>query len=419
MATIRRIDDRDPSVTLSSQSDFSQGGNGNEYMSTTTRTNRVGASIRITFTGTQIAIYGTIDSTALGTAPRSLFSIDGGRGQQFVESQVDHSQYQQRFYLSPNLTPGQHTLLITVSDVPSVTASFTFDYADIWAVDTPANTPTLTPENTPPATSATPPAQQQQQQQQTTSSSTSAQQQRTRIETLTETLVQPGSRSTSSSSSSSSSLSANTSGGLATPTNSATDSSATAPIPSSITTGNDSDGNGLANSLDSHGAHPSSTSTSKSSTPAIVGGIVGALAVVLVILAVIFFRLRKRRREARDGKWNSRAVEKYSDAPDTLTDTSVRPFVASPLTPSTFIQYPSTLPSEFVVSNQSEYSSSASASGRTGPTTSSDRGTMIFLPGAVPATHGYYASKAAEAAHHRRDPLADSGLDQPPPQYEV
>ncbi|KAF4617384.1 hypothetical protein D9613_006317 [Agrocybe pediades] len=418
MATIRRIDDRDPTVTLSSQSDFSQGGNGNEYMSTTTRTNRVGASIQITFTGTQIAIYGTIDSTALGTAPRSLFSIDGGRGQQFVESQVDHSQYQQRFYLSPNLTPGQHTLLITVSDVPSVTASFTFDYADIWAIDTPANTPTPTPENTPPATSATPPAQQQQQQQQqTTSSSTSAQQQQTRIETLTETLVQPP-LSTSSSSASASS-SSNASGVLATPTNSAADSSTTAPIPSSILTGNDSDGSGLANSLDSHGTHPSSTSTSKSSTPAIVGGIVGALVVILVILAIVFFCLRKRRRDAIEGKWNSRAVEKYSDAPATSADTSVRPLVASPLTPSTFIQYPSTLPSEFVGSNHSEYSSSASASGRTGPTTSSERGSMIFLPGAVPATHGHYTSKAAEAAHHRRDPLADRGLDQPPPQYEV
>ncbi|KAF9565105.1 hypothetical protein CPC08DRAFT_748101 [Agrocybe pediades] len=132
---VTKIDDRDPSV-IRSPGDWSNGGNGKEYLGTTTRTNRLGASLRIPFTGTKILIYGTIDSAELGQTPTSLFSVDDGRATQFVGTQfADAQNYQQKFYESPDLDLGAHNLLITVSSAPSVKASFTFDWAEIYNED--------------------------------------------------------------------------------------------------------------------------------------------------------------------------------------------------------------------------------------------------------------------------------------------
>jgi len=47
---VTKIDDRDPSV-IRSPGDWSNGGNGKEYLGTTTRTNRLGASLTIPFSG--------------------------------------------------------------------------------------------------------------------------------------------------------------------------------------------------------------------------------------------------------------------------------------------------------------------------------------------------------------------------------
>lgn len=149
---VTRIDDQDPSITYSS-SNWILGGNGNEYMGTTMRTVTLGASMKIIFTGesniaclhgqrvitsihpyigTKIAVFGSLGPEIYGKAPTSLFSIDGGRAQQFIGTQADNdSLYQQKFYESPDLTPGHHILLVTISDVPSLTSAFIVDYADI------------------------------------------------------------------------------------------------------------------------------------------------------------------------------------------------------------------------------------------------------------------------------------------------
>ncbi|PPQ90564.1 hypothetical protein CVT25_015878 [Psilocybe cyanescens] len=126
-----RLDDRNPIISYSPDC-WSLGGNQNEYLGTTSRTHSVGASMHIPFTGTKIMVFGTIDALSFGKSPVSLFSIDNGRGQEFVQKQTDDFQYDKKFYESPDLTPGPHVLAVMISSAPSSRAHFTFDYAEYY-----------------------------------------------------------------------------------------------------------------------------------------------------------------------------------------------------------------------------------------------------------------------------------------------
>lgn len=77
-------------------------------------------------------VFGTIDALSFGKSPVSLFSIDNGRGQEFVQKQTDDFQYDKKFYESPDLTPGPHVLAVMISSAPSSRAHFTFDYAEYY-----------------------------------------------------------------------------------------------------------------------------------------------------------------------------------------------------------------------------------------------------------------------------------------------
>lgn len=300
-----RIDDRDPSVTLSGGT-WSQGGNGNEYLSTTSRTNQVGATVNVRFTGvcgisfcisktaltiskfttqklscitlkgTKIAIYGTIDSTALGTSPVSLFSVDGGRATQFVENQIDRSQYQQKFYESADLSPGTHQLVITVSSVPSIRASFTFDFAEYYV--SPNVPSTTTSSSTAPMQITTVVIQQSGSSDPAKTTSTSQ-----------TSLIDSASASASHLSSMPSSSSA--SGSL--PSLTSTPSSS-----ADVSTNTFSAGNG-SSKQDANQVSTSGSKSSSSSTPAIVGAVVGVLG-LLCILISLFFILKKRRARKKD-----------------------------------------------------------------------------------------------------------------------
>lgn len=86
--------------------------------------------------GTKIMIFGTIDSTEMGESPVSLFIIDGGRhSQEFHQKQNSKSQWQKKFYESPNLPLGPHVLEVIIISAPSTRAHFTFDYAQYFPFD--------------------------------------------------------------------------------------------------------------------------------------------------------------------------------------------------------------------------------------------------------------------------------------------
>ncbi|KAF9565083.1 hypothetical protein CPC08DRAFT_720670 [Agrocybe pediades] len=149
---IIQIDDQNPAFSYS-PGDWTLGGSGNEFMNTTMRTVKLGASMRISFVGKsaspvlvsvgltdlrgilgrKISVYGSLGpSSKFGKTPTSLFSIDDGRAVQFIGTQdEDISLYQQKFYESPDLELAPHVLLATISDVPSDIASFVVDYAEI------------------------------------------------------------------------------------------------------------------------------------------------------------------------------------------------------------------------------------------------------------------------------------------------
>uniref|UniRef100_A0A8H7Y6D2 Transmembrane protein n=1 Tax=Psilocybe cubensis TaxID=181762 RepID=A0A8H7Y6D2_PSICU len=154
-----RLDDRDPSIIYSNAT-WASAGNGYEYMRTTSRSNRVGAYMRIPFNGTKIAIYGTIDSSTIGTLPQSLITIDDARGFIFLADQTAEVQYQQKFWESGNLPPGPHLLTVNIISGSSMKAAFTFDYVEYYPVDlnsnlTSASTSSSTSTSTPSSVSST------------------------------------------------------------------------------------------------------------------------------------------------------------------------------------------------------------------------------------------------------------------------
>ncbi|PPQ80221.1 LOW QUALITY PROTEIN: hypothetical protein CVT25_003574 [Psilocybe cyanescens] len=146
-----RLDDRDPTISYSANT-WGQAGNGNEYLHTTTRSNRVGAFMKIPFNaihncknevdlprstakGTKIVLYGTVDSSVIGTLPHSLITVDDSRGYDFVGPQNSEIQYQQKFWESSDLPPGPHLLTVSITSGSTNRAAFSFDYAEYYPLD--------------------------------------------------------------------------------------------------------------------------------------------------------------------------------------------------------------------------------------------------------------------------------------------
>ncbi|KAF9565104.1 hypothetical protein CPC08DRAFT_815629 [Agrocybe pediades] len=404
---IKKIDDRDPSVHRSS-GDWSDGGNGLEYMGTTSRTNRLGASLTIPFTGTKIVIFGTVDWTGAGQTPTSLFSVDQGRATQYTGTQLSNDQnYGQKFYESDTLPYGNHVLVVTISNAPSITASFTFDWAEIYDPGPPtppstSHTPTPSTSSTvsrsppPPTTSNTPPTQSSGTSSTASSSSTSR--------TITSSESNSSSASLPNSSYASSSL------------------TSTALLPTGSANNN--------TSLDAqHGDQQDQASTatsSKSPIAPIIGGVVGALALIIIMLLGIIFCLRRKRR-AEGGKLMLPTHAGMSPLSTAAAGTDITPFLTSPRTSGQFTARGSD--SAFGLSspsNTSDYQMSGANIGShakrldgsysaTSPSASSNDGrSMMFTPAGAPESYGVLTKQ--EQAQQDRNQRRIS--EAPPPGYD-
>ncbi|CAA7262668.1 unnamed protein product [Cyclocybe aegerita] len=114
---VRIVDDRDPDIILSASSssqssqDWNRNSSGskNEFMYTTSFTQTGGATVTHSFVGSFIAVYGTVSGDPRTTKPKSRCSIDGGQHSVFEASE---SGYHIKFYESPVLPAGHHTLVI-------------------------------------------------------------------------------------------------------------------------------------------------------------------------------------------------------------------------------------------------------------------------------------------------------------------
>ncbi|KZP28573.1 hypothetical protein FIBSPDRAFT_947406 [Athelia psychrophila] len=105
MSTSAVVNVNDPRVQYSG--DWS---NGESNLHTT----EYGAEVRFTFIGTSVAVYGMIMDETTGTAPpMSNFTIDDMPPVTFIEPAEGTPFDDVRFYLSPVLPNGEHTLIVT------------------------------------------------------------------------------------------------------------------------------------------------------------------------------------------------------------------------------------------------------------------------------------------------------------------
>ncbi|KAJ3505742.1 hypothetical protein NMY22_g17474 [Coprinellus aureogranulatus] len=138
------LDDRDATIVYSTG--WGQAGSANEFNSTTTFTNTVGATAKVTFYGTKITVFGTI-AGSLVRKPTSTYQIDSGTTTTFEGDPGLTTKFNQAFFESPTLPAGEHTLTITNTGDD---ASLFLDLLMVTPLDTPMVT-TVTTTATPPA----------------------------------------------------------------------------------------------------------------------------------------------------------------------------------------------------------------------------------------------------------------------------
>lgn len=104
------LDDRDATIAYSTG--WSQAGSSNEFNSTTTFSETVGARAQVTFFGSRIAVYGTI-AGSIRNRPTSSYVLDNAAPVNFEGDPTLSVQYNRMFYQSPVLPVASHTLTIT------------------------------------------------------------------------------------------------------------------------------------------------------------------------------------------------------------------------------------------------------------------------------------------------------------------
>ncbi|EDR06514.1 uncharacterized protein LACBIDRAFT_328717 [Laccaria bicolor S238N-H82] len=106
------IDDTDSSIGYSSGWALLQGST-RQWNGTVHSTSTVGATATFSFRGTGVAVYGTLPAGPSTAATQSQYAIDSGVPVNVsIASQTD-AVYADLFFLSPLLTDGLHTLVIT------------------------------------------------------------------------------------------------------------------------------------------------------------------------------------------------------------------------------------------------------------------------------------------------------------------
>ncbi|KAH6913086.1 hypothetical protein BKA70DRAFT_1525010 [Coprinopsis sp. MPI-PUGE-AT-0042] len=263
-----RYDDRDARVQYSGT--WAQTGVEEEYMQTTSSTASIGATVRVTFTGQGISVYGAISRTGegYGNAPKATFVIDDTVRTPWEGQQNDRIQRGIQLHSIGGLDYGEHVLTI-IND--SDQGRLWLDYFEITGTDDPGSGEQSS--TTPPSQSPTP-------------------------------IVQPASPIQSSSPSSSSQSDAQA-------TRESIPSASAPSSGSSLLPGASSGA-----SLESHALilpsgtksiSPSGTPTSVAAFPgygrtgppvgAVIGGVVGGLAAIcLLVIAFFVFKRQRRRR---------------------------------------------------------------------------------------------------------------------------
>ncbi|KAL0067269.1 hypothetical protein AAF712_005666 [Marasmius tenuissimus] len=147
MSSLIRLDDRDPRISYTPESGWHPRGSEPEYQNTTMGTSAAGARMTFTFTGSYIAVYGTI-SHKLTTSPTSnTFTLtmsgkDTTHNTTWAAAPRLDANYNVKMYESPqDIEYGLYTLAMDVG----VKGSDTWiDYLELNQTDPNANTKTST-----------------------------------------------------------------------------------------------------------------------------------------------------------------------------------------------------------------------------------------------------------------------------------
>ncbi|KIM22515.1 hypothetical protein M408DRAFT_332891 [Serendipita vermifera MAFF 305830] len=136
MSKILIVDDADAGINYSdgwtvgnSVADSSK-----EYNSTVHRSDAAGQELSYIFFGTQITVYGTLDTPGTNGPPSATFSIDGATPVAFNSTGTVHPDNPAIvtshliLYQSPGLTKAQHTITIKTGTPANAAAHFYFDF---------------------------------------------------------------------------------------------------------------------------------------------------------------------------------------------------------------------------------------------------------------------------------------------------
>jgi len=107
--TLFTVDDRDP--RLAYQGSWFTTTDPNDYNSTATGTKTAGSVVKFAFNGTLVSVYGTVDSESSS----STYTLDDSVPVVFTSPQSSSPIYNEPFYTSPPLSPGEHTLTINIT----------------------------------------------------------------------------------------------------------------------------------------------------------------------------------------------------------------------------------------------------------------------------------------------------------------
>ncbi|KAF7313937.1 hypothetical protein HMN09_00552000 [Mycena chlorophos] len=244
------LDDQDPSVVYTGS--WKVGGTSHEYEDTVTSSTTVGDFYVLTFNGTSVSVYGTLDSTSGGV--ETNYQIDGGTATTVTTTATKADAYQQLFFASQPLALGVHELKVTMAKVNVAAGAdegtIWFDYFNVTQNDAAAG----------------------------------------------------GTSAATSGSSAASSASSASSASLSSASNSLTGVTTSQPTANSITQTPTTSFTTTSSSSSSSSTTAADVLTAKKSSNAgVVGGIIGAIVVVLLVAgAYFFYRRRRRQREDED-----------------------------------------------------------------------------------------------------------------------
>lgn len=149
------LDDRSPSIVYSGSWD--QGGTPREHEGTVSSSMTPGSSFTVKFTGSRIAVLGTVDASSAGV--QTSYSIDGGAPQVVTTPNARGQLYEEVLWRSPSLAQAEHTLKVEMVKVNPSNQPFQgtvwFDFVRFATTEDETNSSSAAP---PPPTQSSPPS---------------------------------------------------------------------------------------------------------------------------------------------------------------------------------------------------------------------------------------------------------------------